>query len=146
MSNPDRGLYRRRGSPNWSIRYAGPSGKVIRESTGTSQKKLARQILAKRKVLVAEGRHLERKKIPKATFFQLCEQYWEIAGKHKPMKGLDSMIAAWKTAFGNVPLKDLDQKKVEQFLSRFDGSKGKSFSTRNRHLTMLRSVFNKAIE
>jgi len=72
MSNKaDRGLYRRRGSPHWWVRYADRNGRIIRESTNTKEKKMARQILEKKKVLVAENRHLDVKKVPKTTFYEL---------------------------------------------------------------------------
>ena len=67
----DRGLYRRDGSPFWWIRYADGYGHIHRNSTGTTSKKLAREILAKQKVLVAENRHLDVKKVPKTTFYEL---------------------------------------------------------------------------
>jgi len=40
-SKADRGLYRRDGSPYWWIRYADRNGRIIRETTGTKEKKLA---------------------------------------------------------------------------------------------------------
>ena len=142
----DRGLYRRRGSPNWWIRYADPNGRLVRESTGTSEKKLARDILAKKKVLVVEGRHLDKKKIPKTTFYELCDQYWKLWGRHKRMNGLANMLEIWKQAIGNVAIKDLSQKRIEQFLNKRMEEGKVGAATRNRHLTMLRAMFNKGIE
>ena len=74
----ERGLFRRRGSPYWCIRYADRNGRIHRKSTGTNSKRLAREILAKHKSLVAENRHLDVKKVPKTTFYELCDQYWEL--------------------------------------------------------------------
>ena len=45
----DKGLFRRTGSSHWWIRYADKNGRIHRETTGTSEKRLARDILAKRK-------------------------------------------------------------------------------------------------
>ena len=142
----DRGLYRRRGSPNWWVRYADPNGRIIRESTGTNEKTLAKKILAKKRVLVVEGRHLDKKQVPKTTFFDLCDQYWELWGKHKRMKGLSHMLEIWKQAIGNVAIKDLSQRRIEQFLTRRMEEDKVSAATRNRHLTMLKAMFNKGIE
>ena len=69
-----------------------PNGRIIRESTGTSEKTLAKKILAKKRVLVVEGRHLDKKQVPKTTSFELCIQYWKLSGKHKRMKGLSHML------------------------------------------------------
>ena len=51
-SKADRGLYRRRGSPHWWIRYADRYGRIHCKSIGTTSKKLAREILAKQKVIL----------------------------------------------------------------------------------------------
>src|SRR5262249_15186598 len=64
------------------------------------------------------------------------------------------LIKIWKDGIGNIPLKELDQQKIERFLSdrkEFTRNKWKSKkeispSTRNRHLVMLKSMLNKAIE
>ena len=145
-SNTDKGLYRRRGSPYWWIRYADRNGRVHRRSTDTSSKKLAREILAKQRVLVAENRHLDVKKVPNTTFFELCDQYWELDGKHKRMKGLKNMIDIWKKGIGDVPLKELTQQELERFLNKRMERKKHSPSTRNRHLAHLSSMFNKGKE
>ena len=82
-----RGLYRRRGSPNWWVRYADPNGRIVRESTGTSEKTLATKILAKKRVLVVEGRHLDKKQVPKTTFFELCSQILEVVRQVQTNEG-----------------------------------------------------------
>ena len=142
----DKGLFKRRGSPNWWIRYADRTGRIRRESTGTTVKKLAREILAKRKVEVAENRNLDVRKLPKTTFFQLCEQWWDTWGKHKRMKGLENMLNIWKSGLGDVALCDLSQQNIEQFLNDRIEKNGVTPATRNRHLTMLKAMLNKAIE
>ncbi len=144
-SKADRGLFRRRGSPHWWIRFADENGRIRRESTGTSEKKLAREILAKRKTLVTEGRSLDKKKVPKTTFYELCDQYWEKKGKRLRMKGLDSMIRAWKDHFGDEPVKDFTEAAVEDFLTSYVDDRGLSPTTRNRHIAQLKAMFNWAI-
>ena len=147
-STADRGLYRRRGSPHWWIRYSDANGRIMRESSGTSEKKLARAILGKKKTLVAEGRHLDKKRVPKTTFYELSSQYWEMWGQHKRMKGLSHMIAIWKQSLGNVSLKELNQRKVEKFLNEGMEADKRNWTsaTRNRHLAMLKAMFNKGME
>ncbi len=140
----NRGLYRRDGSPFWWIRYADRNGRIIRESTGTKEKKLAVAILAKKKVQVAENKHLDVKKVPNTTFYELCEQYWELWGKHKRMKGLSHMIKTWKSKIGNLPVKEINQQRIERFLNGH--CENLTGATRNRHLTMLKAMFNKGIQ
>jgi len=145
-STADRGLFRRRGSPYWWIRYADRNGRIHRQSTSTTSKKLAREILAKQKVLVAENRHMDVKKVPKTTFYELCDRYWKLDGKQKRMKGLSHMLEIWKRWFGNLPVKEMDQQKVEKFLVERMEEKRLSPATRNRHLAHLSSMFNKGKE
>jgi len=142
-SKAERGLFHRRGSPFWWIRYADRYGRIHRSSTGTTSKKLAREILAKQKVLVAENRHMDVKKVPKTTFYELCDRYWKLDGRHKRMKGLSNMIEIWKRRFGNVPMKEFNQQKVERFLAERMEEKQLSPATRNRHLAHLSSMLNK---
>jgi len=139
-----RGLYRRDGSPYWWIRYADRNGRIIRETTGTKEKKLAVAILAKKKVQVAENKHLDVRKVPNTTFYELCEQYWELWGKHKRMKGLSHMIKTWKSKIGNLPVKEINQQRIERFLNGH--CENLTGATRNRHLTMLKAMFNKGIQ
>jgi integrase len=145
QSRKDRGLYKRQGSDVWWIRYADRNGRLIRETTGTRSKKLAREILAKKKVLVAENRHLDVKKIPKITFFEMCKQWWELHGSKKRTTSLEGMMKMWMEYFKNVPVVEIDRKRIQTFLtSKTDG--GVSSATRNRHLSELRSMFNRCRE
>jgi len=144
----DHGLYRQGTSPNWTIRYSDENGKIVRHSTGTSDKSLAKKILAERRVQVAEGRHLDIRKIPRTTFFKLCDDWWELHGKHRRMKGLYYMLECWKKFFGNIPVATITQQKVEKFLAvkMTEGKRILTPATRNRHLAHLSSMFNKGIE
>ena len=117
-------------------------GRIIRETTGTTEKKLARDILAKKKVAVAEGRHLEKKRAPRTTFYQLCDHYWEMKGKRLSMKGLPSMLDIWKKHFGNIPVREISLTRIEKFLNAHIDQGGLSLSTRNRHLGQLKAMFN----
>ena len=139
------GLFQRDGSRCWQLRYAGPGGKIVRESSGTTSKKLAREILAKKKALVAEGRHLDVKKRPRTTFYQLCDEYWELWGKHKRTKGLRGALDRVREDFGDISLRDLEQKRIEAFLGRVK-DKGRSDATRNRYLALIKGMLNKALE
>ena len=48
MKARDRGLFHRKGSPNWYIRFSDENGKIVNVSTGTVDKNLARKILGKK--------------------------------------------------------------------------------------------------
>ena len=151
----DKGLFRRKGSPHWWVRYADTNGRVVRTSTNTANKTLAREILGKKRTLVAENRHLDVKRVPNVTFYELCKQYWEMHGKNLRTKGLlktnedgtnSGMIEIWKTGLGNLMLSELTQHKIEKFLSERIDEKKLSTSTYNRHLSMLKAMLNKGKE
>ena len=89
---------------------------------------------------------MDVKKVPKTTFNELCDRYWKLDGKHKRMKGLSHIIEIWKKWFGNLPVKELNQQKVEKFLAERMEEKALSPATRNRHLAHLSSIFNKGKE
>jgi len=148
-------LFRRKGSPHWWVRYADTNGRVVRTSTNTTNKTLAREILGKKRTLVAENRHLDVKRVPNVTFYELCKQYWEMHGKNLRTKGLlktnedgtnSGMIEIWKTGLGNLMLSELTQHKIEKFLSERIDEKKLSTSTYNRHLSMLKAMLNKGKE
>ena len=152
----DKGLFRRKGSPHWWIRYADRNGHIVRTSTNTTNKTLAREVLGKQRTLVAENRHLDVKKIPNVTFYELCTQYWGMHRKLVRTKGLlktnedgtqSGMIEIWKTGLGNVMLSELTQHKIEKFLSkRTDKARGSCCTLLNRHLSMLKAMLNKGRE
>ncbi len=89
---------------------------------------------------------MDVKKVPKTTFNELCDRYWKLDGKHKRMKGRSHIIEIWKKWFGNLPVKELNQQKVEKFLAERMEEKALSPATRNRHLAHLSSIFNKGKE
>ena len=86
------------------------------------------------------------KKVPNTTFFEFCKQFWDLHGKNLRGNSLDSMIEIWKTGFGNVPLRDLTQHKIERFLNTRMEEEELSPSTYNRHLAMLKSMLSKGKE
>jgi integrase len=115
----DRGLFKRSGSPHWWIRYADRNGRIVRESTNTKVKSL---------------------------FFDLCKQFWDMHGKNLRGNSLASMIEIWKTGFGNGPLRELTQHKIERFLNARMEEEELSPATYNRHFAMLKSMRNKGKE
>ena len=64
-------------------------------------------------------------------------------GRLKRTKGLYQAIEIWKNGIGNVPVKEITPQRIERFLSQRMEQEGISAATRNRHLAMLSSLFNK---
>jgi len=140
----ERGLYRRKRSPFWWICYTDKLGNTIRETTGVKEKSLAREILNKRRTEVAEGKFLDKRKVPKITFTQLCNLYWDKRGQHLRMYGLESVLGIWKDHFGKRKVASIRQSDVEDFLAERFGHLAPS--TRNRHMAQLKAMLNWAIE
>jgi integrase len=94
----------------------------------------------------AENRHLDVVRIPNISFFKLCDQYWEMRGKQLRTKGLRTILRIWKREFGNLNVKELARPKIEKMLKDRMERDGISASTRNRHLAMIKSMFQCTIK
>lgn len=141
-----RGLYQRTGSPFWFMRYADENGKIVRTSTGTTEKKLAASILGKKRTAVVENRHLDIKRLPNVSFHELCDEYWNLHGKNLKARGLTYYMESLKTEIGDGPLREITQKQIERVLSDWMSREEFSVGTRNTYLMRLKSIFNKAVE
>ncbi len=80
------------------------------------------------------------------AFHELCERFWDRRGRHVRFNGLESMVNIWKDYFGNKPLKDMNQEDIEAFLNCRTDELNIAASTRNRHLAMLKSMFNRGVK
>src|ERR1700676_588160 len=84
----DAGLFFTNG--NWNIDYRTPHGRRRREKIGTS-KEMAKNVLRKRKLEMAEGKFLDVKKKEQIKFEDFSQDYLNIHSKqHKK---------SWKTDF-----------------------------------------------
>src|SRR5215831_19259167 len=107
-----RGLYKRTDSPCWWMCFTDENGKLVRKSTDTTNKTLAKTIRDKQRTLVAEGRYLDIKKVPTTPFFTLLEEWWTKRGQTMKTRGLAGMLQIWRNAFGNVSVKEITQRTV----------------------------------
>ncbi len=125
-------------------------GREVRQSTGTSDRTLAKKILDKRRTAIAERRHMDVKKAEKTTtFHELCNQYTEVRVQHMRTSGAKSMVELWKKGLGNVPVKDMTSATIEKYFNERmikaleKGSKTRfKASTRNRNIAMLKALFS----
>ena len=85
-------------------------------------------------------------KIPNISFFKLCDQYWEMRGKQLRTNGLRTILEIWKREFGKILVKELTRPRIEKMLRDRMERDGVTASTRNRHLAMLKSMFQSAIK
>lgn len=135
------GLFKKQGVW-WVDFYA--NGKRKREKVGTSHK-LAQEVLAKRKVEIAEGKFFPERHKKSITFSEMADLYWELHGKQTPSATpIFYQLRLLKAFFGD---KTLDQVSVPDVIQYLNGVKEKhSAATANRHHNTLRAIFNRAIE
>jgi integrase len=125
----------------WHIRYTA-NGRIVRESTGAESKRLAEQILAKRKAQVAEGRFLERHERPTMTLRELAVWYWENHGQRKRSNGIKGTLKRLTKYFGDTQLVEITPEDINRYRQR-RVSDGVTERTANRDLQELKSMFNR---
>lgn len=129
---------------NWFIDYRLPNGKRRREKVGTS-KKLAKNVLSKRKVAIAEGKLLDVQKNEKIRFETFANEYLNIHAKpNKKSWETDSHhIERLKEYFGGKYLFTITNKDIENF--KVERSNSVSPATVNRELATLKTILAKAV-
>jgi len=140
-----KGIYKRQNSNFYWIRYAGPDGRIIRESAKTSSKREAEYLLACRKKDVKEGKVPEVKKIKNHFFKELAVDYLSWAERQKSFKSKRGFVNLLVESFGNCLLRSFNTKLVEEYQTKIIG-KGNSPATANRHLATLKHMFTKAVQ
>lgn len=122
------------------------NGRQVRESTGTANKRLAEQIYCKQVVLVAEGRYLDVKKSAKIRFADFSKEYMERHSKVEKKSWMTDIhfLKHLNPFFGGEYIFAITQRRVEEYLA--ERRKSVCGATVNRELTVLKSMFSKAIE
>jgi len=138
-----KGIYKR-GNIYW-IRYAGPDGRIIRESTGSSKIKDAESKLIDRRKEVKEGELPEIHKIENHIFRELADAYLVWAERQRCFNGKKYLIKQLVDKFGNLPLRRFNTMLVEQFQTE-RMQKGNKPATINRFLATLKHMFTKAVD
>ncbi len=129
---------------DWYIDYYS-KGRRIREKIGTN-KRLAETTLIKRKVEVAENRHLSIRGRNKIRFYELVNEYINNYSKVNKRSYKDDIYRSGilKEFFGNVYLSEITPYEIEKFKSKRKAEVKES--TINRAVSLLQGMFNKAIE
>lgn len=137
------GVYKRK--EMWYIDYY-VDGRRIRESMKAPNKRLAEQILSKRKVAVIEGKHLDIKKRPKILFREMAELYYETYSlPHKKSYRRDArLIKHLNSFFGNTQLSAITSLMIERYKNL--RLKKVAPATVNRELACLKHIYTKAMD
>ena len=109
-----RGLFKRGGV--WWLRYSDGFGKIIRVSAKTTNFKEAETELINKKKAVRSGKEPEPiKKIPNYNFSHLTQEYIKWCERQRSFRSKKGFILQLVEVFGNVPLRNISTKLVEQF-------------------------------
>ncbi len=136
------GVYKK--GDGWCIDYY-VKGRRKREKVGPS-KKLAENVLRKRKVEIAENRFLDIRKQEKVKFEDFANTFLELHSKpnKKSWKSDFHNLKRLRSTFGGRYLYDITQKDIEQY--KAERKEEVAAATVNRELATLKTMFNKAIQ
>jgi len=141
-----RGIFKRKGSHNYWIRYAGPDGRIIKESSNSEKFSDAQALYFQRKREVRDNQLPERKKIADYTFRELAEKYkaW-LTGRQKSAKIKGYIIDHHLMKYQNLKLKIFNTNLTEQLQTELM-QKGLKNSSCNKILNTFKHMFSKAVE
>ena len=142
---PVKGVRQNPKTGEWFLDYRLPNGTRRRETVGFS-KKLAEQVMCKRRAEIAEGRFLDKRKNKSILFDDFMKEYLELHSKQNNRSWLKTdshNLKVLKDFFGGYLLSDITPHLIEQY--RQKRLQKVSPSTVNRNLSCLSCMFNKAI-
>lgn len=132
-------IFKKRGK--WWIGYR-VNGRRRREPVGSSYT-LAKEVLSKRLADAAERRHFPARVANAALFERVADKYWDLHGKHLASRSWGQMLDEIRAAFKGRRIGELSAGDIQRHYNVVAGRA--SAATANRHLTLLRSIFNKAM-
>jgi integrase len=147
MAKKERGIFERpKGSGIWWVRYADNFGRIHREKVGP--KGLAKTVYAKRKLEVREGKffpdNLKRRR--EMLFKDMMKLFIQDHSKPNKRSWRDDIYRAKPLVevFGDRLLSEITTQDVERWKAKL--AMEVSQATTNRYLTLLKTIFNKAVE
>jgi len=137
------GLYKRHQVWWMSVMY---QGRQVRRSTGTTDRRLAKAILAKVRVQIVEGRFFERQEEQSRTFEELMERYLtEHAARKAQPRHYRSYAKHLTAFFGGYTLAEITPNVIVDYKNRRYAAGLKPASI-NRELATLKKAFNLAVK
>jgi len=129
----------------WWIRFS-HKGKIIRETSSSENKTVAKQLLSVRKAEVAQGKLKIKSKDSQILFSEYSLEFLKWAKIHKKKGGFlryKFSIKKLSPFFDNKKLKDISKKDIDIY--KGERIKNVTGSTINRDLACLKKMFNNAI-
>jgi hypothetical protein len=120
------------------------SGLRKRERIGPD-KKLAEVVLKKRLVERAEGKYLDKRKVPRCTFSELADQYLPWAKvHHRGYRQTRSRVEQWRQRLGATPLASITPAMIDEMVAVLADTLAPA--SVNRSMSVLRHMLAKAVE
>lgn len=136
-----KGIYKR-GSVWWVV-YTDASGRVVRETSGTSDYKAATKKLTECRDSAAKGIQAAKQSVRKVRFSEAIDEYLKWAKPQRAYKNKEYMKTALVEKFGNIPLQRFNIAMLEGYQQELL-VEGKASGTINRRMAMLKHLFHKA--
>jgi len=139
-------IRKRSGRKEVWITFKDQQGRKRREKIGpdtTQFRRLAKEALQKRLGEVVEGRYFPERAIKSITFGEMAKKYLEVWAVNKSRFAADRMpplLLEWK----DRRLTDISTADILGFYNK--KAKDGSYGNANRYLTLIKSIFNRAIE
>ena len=135
-----KGVYKR--GNVWWLAFADAAGRLVRETSGTSDYKVALKKLAERREAVAKGKEISRPKIRNVLFSEAVGDYLKWAKPQGAYSNKFFMGRALVADFGNIPLRRFNVSVLEAYQQELL-AQGKAPGTINRKMAMLKHLFHK---
>ena len=141
------GLYRRKDSKFWWMSFSA-NGRGYNKSSGTTDERLAKKILAKIQVAIAEGKWLDIDYSSQRTYDEMIQRFIE---EHAPTVSLNTQASYGYSRqhldkfFGGMTLFEIASEKVSEYRIWRRGQ-GCKPATRNREVAMLSKAFSLAMK
>lgn len=133
----------------WWIDYRGADGRRHREKVGDgASHSLAEQVLAKRQSAAAEGKHFPGRAADSLTFGEVADKFWNLHGQYLASSSWRFLFDIIKAEFGSRKIGAINGGDVQRFYAKIAAptreDQGQRYSTANKYLTLLKSIFNRA--
>lgn len=132
-------VFQRNGA--WWIGYPLGNGKYRRERVGSSHA-LAKEVLAKRRAEIAERKFFPARAANVVKFGEFADKFWELHGQNLRGKSWRHLVGVLKGRFGQLSMAGVKPSDIQRYYNEV--MHRASAATANRHLSLLRLMFNKA--
>ncbi len=129
----------------YGINYIDPNGKQVRRMI-SEYKETAERVLKKMEMDIVENRYLDRKKVKSVLFEDFLVEFLKnyVYLENRRPKNREGLIRKIAKSFQGKYLQEIDTRMIRNYLAKkLEESKP---ATVNRHLTILRCFFNRAID